>query len=1173
MGKMLLLLFCLFSYLSFSDDTDLYQLAENHEKITEDLLSERLHSLDTFRILDQNVIVGDKQRKFSDIINVNQIEVNVFKDNGQSETLITRELPMLSSRGNIEKIVLSFQGRNFHEFTLSASEVITFNQMILIKTKRSFYYLDLNEFKGNLGKTEVPLFRLSMSEKLLRSSISIENGKLRIGEVELSNEIMKIYTDAQKIAFRITANMVDPEFHSDVLPVIESFKEYFRLVLENTGKGLETQAQSVEVMTKRVLELQAEMEREIKNHQALALKQGPLSEKQKNLLLKKYSEESIDRLEKDILLNKNLSEKYEGVTKNIVDSRKMTTRLHWIWARMSMPTPNASRKIKSALNFVKSTFIYEKMKETQQVLDSFSRLQKQGAVIGGAVASTYMGMAYQMELSSFLVQSFDTTKAVLDSIFGDMTVLKDIGYTAKEAIKTTFESFNPLTVKEAYLNQDILPKLGVGLMAMVSSLYVIIGTPHIVVNTVKLYKDLKEKHFNDYYQAAIEKGHGESRAKFESSLKILFNKENFIERQKEEQKKYLDILASAHAKGESTEYSREETEEVEKLIGQLEKEEKANRGFVRKFFSKTNILNYIKKGEEGEKRGQNIDSFGRSFRHFLFSYASFTHTGYIYTSIWNKWFVIRSFALRPSTWYTFLAYPNYYDKIVRPVENINTVIPTKFNGGSIRRFMRTIDKVKVKAWEEKVFTLEEKVHNQSMKKAFVALSIYVKNDDQLRELLENGVIKSIYDNRILQLKKKQQIYFQNVFQLLFNQTMESLLKQINLVSEEKVFDFNNVSDFTYEEIEKLDDIKNIEKTVDEIWDKNQGEIKEQAKGKVKDSFIRPSLRLLRDSSATARVKSTNKHGNNPLRMAQAVRYMIAKNLVDKPMELMFMFVGLAAIQTSGLGQELIRPIQETMFSENSWFYLSRFSFLNGYLMGVVTGIMADVWYKLQVGEMHKHDIGEVPIGEDAKKSFTKWYFKKLGDKENSWWGNQKHYVKLIYANMPAAIVTFMTFNFITLGRFDIDSYLIGYLAAYLLPTSGLNFKLENGFELASGYFFKDIPEKFRSHPLAHEYVGKMAHSKRLAFNFVYTTYENILGMLVFTMNSMETEKLGTRSLTRALFGGWTVTEKIAESAENLKVNLAVSNIPGKDALTKIVDILCKPVTNNFTDWSKFTPKD
>ena len=202
-------------------------------------------------------------------------------------------------------------------------------------------------------------------------------------------------------------------------------------------------------------------------------------------------------------------------------------------------------------------------------------------------------------------------------------------------------------------------------------------------------------------------------------------------------------------------------------------------------------MKYIKK-KDVEAKSKDIQKFSQALKHFIFSYASFTNTGYVYTTIWNWWFVTRSFVLRPSTWYTFLAYPNYYDKIVRPVESVNLIIPTKFNGGTQPRFSNSfakLDKEKLKSWEEKVFVLEEKVHNEAIKKSFLALSAHIKKDSHLKELLENGTIKSIFDHRVGELKKKQQIFFQNVFQGLFNQSMEKLLKQVNLVQPQESFEF------------------------------------------------------------------------------------------------------------------------------------------------------------------------------------------------------------------------------------------------------------------------------------------------------------------------------------------------------------------------------------------------
>ena len=1180
MKMLILLISILFSFQVYSSalSPELIALAQKYEKSKVSFSEQSIAELDSFKLMAQEVVSVEAAKKFSKIISLSQVEMSVFSEGGLLGEMKSAAVQELNDQ-KINKIELSFQGETFHKINIKASQVIAYKNIIFVKTSEGLFFLNLKEYRGSLALSEIPMFKLPLETKLLEKDIRIENNKLLVGEVELSKELIRIYTDAQKIAFRISANLVDPKFYSEALPVIEALKKYFSLTYEAVGKSLGEQASAAEAMNQKIKMLQDQIKEDFKKQEMSLQEFGELTEEQRKELLEKFSRQSVDNLEKEMLEGKELQEKYQKATETLGNTRKLTTRLHWIWARMSMPSPNAARKIKSSLAYIKKTLVYKNALTLNTTFNALSSKSKRNIALGSSVLSAsvgaYLGMQYQIDLAGFLHQSFSTTKAVLDSVFGEFSTLKNVAYTSSEAAKATVSSFNPFVVKEAYFNSEVLPKLGVGLAAIVSSLYVVIGTPHIVINSIKLYQDLKAKHYTTYYQYNLNRGQGEARAKLTAFYQTFFNKEHFIDRQREYNKRYLDVLSSAHNNGLSSEFTELEDKEVEKVLEELQKAEANNRGFLTRFLGKINVFKYLKKNKD-ETKSKEIKTFRQAFKNFLFSYASFTQTGYVYTTIWNKWFIFRSFILRPSTWYTFLAYPNYYQKIVTPVEGVETQMPTKFNGGTqsrISKYLSKLDIERLSAWEKQIFSLEEKVHNEAIKKAFLALSDSIKKDKELKQLLESGVIKSIFDKRVKKLKSKQQKYFQNVFQSLFNHSMEKILKRANITVEGRSFDITDINNLTIEDIQRVEQIKDVEKIVEEEWKSNKQKILAEAKGGVKDSFIRPSLSILRNSAATARVQSTNKHGKNPLRMAQAVRYMIAKNLVDKPMELMFMFIGLSAIQASGLGQDLIRPIQDAMFSENSWFHLSRFSFLNGFLVGVVTGVMADVWYKLQVGENIKSDIGEVPSKLDAKKSYFRWYMKMTSDSSNTWWKNQKHYVKLIYANMPAALVTFMTFNFVTLGRFDVDSYLIGYLAAYLLPTSGFNYKLENGFELASGYFYKDIPEKFRSHPKVQEFVGNLTHKKRLGFNMLYTTYENILGMLIFTVNSMETEKLGTRSLTRSLFGGWTVTEKIAESSEKLQNYLHGSSIPGKEGLAKVVDVLCKPITNNFTDWSKFKPRD
>jgi hypothetical protein len=313
-----------------------------------------------------------------------------------------------------------------------------------------------------------------------------------------------------------------------------------------------------------------------------------------------------------------------------------------------------------------------------------------------------------------------------------------------------------------------------------------------------------------------------------------------------------------------------------------------------------------------------------------------------------------------------------------------------------------------------------------------------------------------------------------------------------------------------------------------------------------------------------RILVVQKQANKPQAMARAVRAMIASNLVDKPLELMFTFVCMAGI-TSGL----LQPIQTEMFSDNSWFYLSRMVFSNGFIYGVISAVFADIWMKLQMDDLNEGRFDNVPTGKDAEGGFFKYWFKQtFKNPENGLWRNQMHNMKIIWANMKAAFTTMLTVNLITLGRFDLDSYIVGYMFAYFTPLSGFALKLEQGFELASSYFAKDFPEKLRAHPRAQEYINKTIGRKRLLFNFFYKTYENVLGYLMLNFQQMTTPEYGSRSFSRVVLGGYTWTELAVKGFR--ATSDALGFIPGVEKAMNACEHL---ISNKYTDFEKIAPKE
>jgi hypothetical protein len=674
----------------------------------------------------------------------------------------------------------------------------------------------------------------------------------------------------------------------------------------------------------------------------------------------------------------------------------------------------------------------------------------------------------------------------------------------------------------------MLPKTSVGLSAIFGTLYLTLGVPHLVVNTSLLIKDL--------YKDGVKPGDFKS---------------YFIRRQNKDQAAYLQALADAEARPdtqgtEAPKFTEADNIEIEKIISEIEKNNQSWLGGAVESIKSWKIFSKLSKSS-----GSEINSLRGAMTHFCFSYASFTHSAYYYTKFWNGFFGFRSFIWTPTLWMTFLVFPNYYGTIMKEAPGV--VRPTQLNGGmrtlpneAQLRFARlfsssreSIDQLRL--FEEKIIPVEQEIMAASLKVTFQKLIEFSQTLPEISKIIEmQSKVKTITSAELDNLTQQQRLFFRKHFDLLYEESMKKFLggliqsnSQINPSTDGNAGLPETLSEFKEASLKLVDSLKISPDQATRI-------VNESATAAVVDQATEftETTRLNADRLQTNyehamlskmdpannrqvnRIRTTNRQVVKPKAMARAVRSMIASNIVDKPMELSLIFLCMA-----GIKEGILAPIQPEMFSENAWFHLSRFVFSNGFIYGVISGVLADVWMKLQMDEFNDSSFGEVPTGEDAKGSYAKWFAKKtFKNPENLWWKNQVNYFKLIWANMRAAFTTMIIVNLVTLGRFDLDSYIVGYLLVYLTPFSGFAMKLEQGFEFAASYDLKDIPERFRSHPKTQAFMAKVTGQRRITFNFFYKLYENILGNFLGNFQNMTTPELGSRAFSRAIFFGYTPTE-------------------------------------------------
>jgi hypothetical protein len=1085
------------------------------------------HELDTFRLFAQNAIDMKRPARFD----LNAIIIELFDSNGNKIGELNQRSSQVFRLTSNEKVTfrLSYQGKSFLEFIAPIDSVgFVGNNVVFTEPNRfdkvhkidHINFIDLKKYRTSIGKTALPVFRVAVDSPNGDSQLyAAHAATVKINNISVLPEVLAVYSDTQEAAFNISASMADPDALEKSEPLVDSFQNYFLRNLDLQGDTLKEQAELL-AGGQTALEAFGKKHKEaLKNRQAESRK----------------TDKSAILLELDKMS--------DNIAKNTIKQKKLFSRIRLLYAQLTLPQPNAVPKLATAMALV-ATGIKKKAVPYSEVARHIinSRSVQMGAAIATGVA---LGATYPAETAAFFYNGLDVTRTVFDAALGK---IKDVGYLLSEATKATIAGFNPVTFKEAYLTTEELPKVGVGLAAIFTTLYLAIGLPHIATNTFYLVRDFKTVSWGQ----RVEQEGGWWNA----------IKSAFIERQARIQKTYINSLAqdSKLSSSEQLEFTQEQNLEIEQIINNLKTKEKS--GFFGRWLGKSS--------ERKEPKQIKIESFAGALRHFLFSYATFTISGKAYTQIWNSWFAMRSFIWNPSIVASVLLFPNIWGLVSQGR------VPNELNGGSRTRFtemrMKLFDKTRLaelESWENALLDVEAKISKQVMRKTLTELTLHLENSKDLQKIFTSTGVNKISDKVLSELDSDSRNFFRVYYDRLLDKSLRHYLTSKGMdVQNSNLDDLKtpaSVQDLNITVSEAtaiVNDAATSALAVDVRRDLDKLFSPSAAKSKFKTKLT--SRLAPENNRQISRIETVNRQANKPQAMARAVRGMIASNIVDKPMELMFIFMCFAGIQ-----QGMLAPIQDEMFSENSWFHLSKMIFSQGFIYGVISGVFADIWMKLQMDEKNEGSFENVPTGQDAEGSFLKYYFKKtFKTPENSLWKNHLHNLKIIWANMKAAFTTMFLVGLATLGRFDIDAYVVGYLFAYFSPMSALSMKLEQGFELASAYYAKDIPEQYRSHPKAQEYLNTTLSKKRLWFNVFFKTYENIIGNLIMTFQMGKTALLGTRSFSRILLGGFTFTEV---SALGLRTagEAAGKIIPGAG---KIADACETILTNNYTDWEKVPAK-
>lgn len=1144
------------------------------DSLRESILNKSKNPLDQYQLLTQDFI-----KPQTNVLKAN-VKFSFLDAKGEiTQESLFRTSDKFYSGAQLSEIQLAHSNKLVHSLKIKTDRIAWNKQFIVwiekdSASKENINFVDLNFVA--LGKSELPVFRFPV-KSLPKGDMLFKGSNLHIGDKVLSYKQIKDISKLQQVAFSLNVNLLDSKHLENTKEMISEFHE---LYLELAKQGFEKKRKNRDsnlANQRDVSNLLSSLELGLEDHKNSIAEEIKLLDHLKGDDRNKKIEFIRERINKNQNKSKEFldkvsqSEKYRESILRAGESRsshrRLLAKIHEIYLYMSVPRPDGVATLKSAFFHIATGIKEGKSEEFKEAFyDLYSK--KYLKITFGVASSVAVGAMFPQEVSHFLLQSLEVGKTLSESIIGK---LGDFGYLAKESAKATFSGFSPEVFSSVYIDDGRWAKTLTGLSALVGMMFTTLGLPHLLVNGAKLGSDLK-----NYDYSKLREEFPKRRHFFKRIIKA------FVARQNLEEQNYIKLMQEAEGDLRSdiqVKFSELENEEVRKILEKVRLKD----------FKESKILKWARslnsKQEQTDKKF-NVETktmnFRQSLTHFLFSFSSFTNSGVFYTSVWNYWFILRTLTFRPNLWPYLLMYPKFFRvAVLHEAGKVHT--PTKWNGGKemglsivsslMARYKNKNLNDQVIDLERKIVDMEGRISQFVMPRAFKASIAYTQNIKDFELLTKNNI--SDYTNKYMKsLSFKTKLYFQWYNHIAVEKILERHMSRISGIEfgsdkskrqmkEEIVragVDFNEILNDS--EISRLFSKVEEEKSIAQ----RAKEFSEKSRFNFSNSSIHHLQKTLtsmdsRYSGQFERFAVTEVQMKKPKAVARAVRSTVVKMIIDKPMELAFLFVMVA-----GVSGGLVEPIHNEMFSENSWFHLSKYQFLKGFAYGMISGLLADSWLKLQQ-DARVDSLGgfnNVPSGERAKRGFLSNFRTEMQAKDNTWWKNQFYYSKLIWANMGAAFVTMAAIHWVSMGRFDLDVYIAGYLFSFLSPLSGLSYKFENAFEKTSSWVIRDIPKKFRSHPEVIKYSGVAMAKMRVKFNIWYSIYENTLGHFQSNMMNMSTDQLGPRSFSRWVAGGYTFTEALINFTDSMAEKYPILSKPAQACRTVFL--------NNYTAGVKLNKK-
>lgn len=1080
-------------------------------------------------------------------------------------------------------------------------------------------FIDLDYFKAAIGNTPLPAFSLPVLGQGLEH-LSLKEGQVVVNNKPLPYAVFTFAADLFQVYYNIKVALLDPRTVGSAANLIKDLVYYKDQSMQQMddlqSEMIRSAVDGMESFDNLVENMQTKLEAQVKI--------GPTGNAAN--IPEKVREGLRDQPEMMITFNPTINviqnevlnqTRLQQVNRSMMTGRQFFSRMHLLMAKVIHPQPMGTPKIVQGLAMLAESSLAGKWDIAAKNWEEI----KAHPVIGygrfgaGALAAAALGTQISEEFAFALFDSLQTGKNQIvgylehtDYGRNFVRLMGSAGSTAAAGVPGVANYFNADAGGRVAV-------LGAAMMGLIISIY---GTLHLTANTIGTYRYFA-RHQN-WIQKARQQGasrlgaYKQAFVKYQNALRLYYDRA------------LSAAEAKTNKNTANVRFNRAQNEVAAEVLADLQNKSGGLLGRVSSSFEgapKAIEKQTAEMSDAGDKAHVYIESLKKhthlntittvraALAQFALSYPSALITSRFGGGLWNYWFMIRSFSMAPKSWPMFLTYPEMF-RVGIDGQDGRLHMPSRMNGGrrsilenirfTVKNWSSDVDLDDLRAFEKAMLPIEAIAYEVSLEKALEALIQEVKDPKQLKEFFDSTAlagpniphaaimegaspstgIRSISDPKIKKLSAEGRSFFRATFNQLYESTTEIYVRRYveNFVPGAK--DTQTIEDLKEIGLQATGAIqadvtkikghralhvqKEIQKIAAQLME--DGRIVGKAR-QLSSSYAKVGQRFLLNAEhdvvakldprkpQIGRFKTAEKQLGNMKAVVRAMNAVATEVLAEKMVGLATIFVMYSAV-TEGV----LRPLHPEMFGPDSWFYGSRYLFLNGFISGVVIASLASVWMKVQVDQRIDSAGGfdKVPTAIDRDKNYFRYYLKSFfKNPANKWSSNQLHNMKLVWANLSAAFVTIAATNFLTLGRFDLGAFIAGYIVVFLTPLSGIDLKIDQTHELASRWQASQVNRRLRSHPKIQEWINKNVLKKRFPHTYGAATYGFFMGPFISLFEMMDTPQFGKRSFMNLLFNGYQPEEIISKGLQT--VNKYLGAIPGVQSVTSFCESL---LTNNNT---------